>query len=59
MNLTPLQKKAIDLLAKSPLREKFYWTGGTLLSYHYLGHRKSLDVDFFSDEPFGFDEINR
>ena len=46
MNLSPSQRKAIDLLAKSPLREKFYGTGGTLLSYHYLNHRKSLDIVF-------------
>lgn len=56
--LTDGQRKVISLLAKSPLREKFYWTGGTLLACHYLKHRRSLDMDFFSEEEFSFDEVN-
>lgn len=58
VDLTRSQKKTVDLLAKSPLRDKFYWTGGTLLAYHYLGHRRSLDLDFFSQERFSFEEVN-
>lgn len=58
MNLTLKQKLAIGLLAQSPLREIFYWTGGTLLSYHYLHHRKSIDLDFFSEKKFSLEEIN-
>ena len=58
MTLTETQQKVLDLLAKSPLAKKFYWTGGTLLSTHYLHHRLSVDLDFFSEEPFNFDEIN-
>lgn len=58
MNLTQPQKLAIDLLARSPLREIFYWTGGTLLSYHYLHHRESVDLDFFSEKKFSLEEIN-
>lgn len=58
MKLTPGQKKAISLLASSPLKQKFYWTGGMLLSYHYLKHRYSLDLDFFSESKFAFEEIN-
>lgn len=56
--LTKAQKISLALLAASPLREKFYWTGGTLLAYHYLNHRKSLDLDFFSSKQFSFEEIN-
>lgn len=56
--LTSGQKKALELLAKSTLREHFYWTGGTLLAYHYLHHRKSIDVDLFSQEPFSFQEVD-
>lgn len=59
MNLTQKQKLAIELLAHSPLRNIFYWTGGTLLSYHYLHHRKSIDLDFFSEKKFSLEEINR
>lgn len=57
--LTREQEIAISLLAKSPWREKFYWTGGTLLAYHYLQHRKSLDIDFFSEKRFSFVEVNQ
>ena len=56
--LTPVQKKAICSLSDSPLGKKFYWTGGTLLAYYYLHHRRSLDLDFFSEEKFSFEEIN-
>lgn len=58
MNLTQQQKLAIELLAHSPLRDIFYWTGGTLLAYHYLHHRKSIDLDFFSEKKFSLEEIN-
>lgn len=58
IDLTSGQRKAIDLLAQSSLRDIFYWTGGTLLSYHYLHHRKSLDIDFFSASRFSFEDIN-
>lgn len=56
--LTRTQEKTINLLSHSPLRDKFYWTGGTLLAYHYLQHRKSYDLDFFSEKKFSFDEVN-
>jgi len=52
MKLTKTQEKAISHLANSPLAKKFYWTGGTLLAYHYLHRRRSLDLDFFSKEEF-------
>jgi predicted nucleotidyltransferase component of viral defense system len=55
--LNPLQKQVLDLFARSALREKFYWTGGTLLSTVYLHHRRSEDLDFFSDSPFSHDDI--
>jgi len=50
--LNALQRQVLDLFARSALREKFYWTGGTLLSAVYLHHRRSEDLDFFSDSPF-------
>jgi predicted nucleotidyltransferase component of viral defense system len=55
--LTPLQKKVLELFSQSHLRYKFYWTGGTLLSSVYLYHRQSKDIDFFSGKPFGYNEI--
>lgn len=59
MKLTAGQKITLDLLAESPLKDKFYWTGGTLLAYHYFQHRQSEDLDFFSQEEFSFDEVNQ
>lgn len=59
MKLNYFQEKAIELLACSALKEKFYWTGGTLLACHYLGHRQSWDLDFFTDQKFNFEEINQ
>lgn len=34
------------------LRNTFYFTGGTALSFYYLQHRTSVDLDFFSQEEF-------
>lgn len=55
--LTKNQKLAIEVLANSDLSNKFYWSGGTLLAVKYLNHRKSEDVDFFSNERFGREEL--
>ena len=58
MKLTEKQQRVLTLLAQSPLAKKFYWTGGTLLASYYLYHRKSIDLDFFSEEPFLFEDVN-
>lgn len=55
--IAPLQKKVLKLFAKSDLKDKFYWTGGTLLSFFYLHHRQSKDLDFFSNKPFDYNQI--
>lgn len=55
--LSTIQKKALELFAKSQLSDKFYWTGGTVLSHIYLHHRRSNDLDFFSDEPFSYEQV--
>jgi hypothetical protein len=52
--LNRLQEKAFITIASVPaIRSKFYFTGGTALSELYLGHRESVDLDFFSESPFG------
>jgi predicted nucleotidyltransferase component of viral defense system len=56
-NLQPLQKRVLELFAKSALKDNFYWTGGTLLSAYYLNHRISKDLDFFTDQDFSYQEI--
>jgi len=51
------QKQVLELLSQSKLKRRFYWTGGTLLAYT-LKHRKSVDLDFFSEKPFTFDQVS-
>lgn len=57
MILTPTHETMLTLLAQSDLKDRFYWTGGTLLSHYYLHHRKSFDLDFFTEKPFEHDEL--
>ena len=58
MILTKIQQETIKLLSQSELSKSFYWTGGTLLATHYLHHRLSEDLDFFSENHFSFENIN-
>lgn len=51
--LTKEQKTILDQITKErPLTSRFYFTGGTALSEFYLKHRKSVDLDFFTDSEF-------
>jgi len=45
--LSPEQKRLWDKVAGVKLLEQFYLAGGTALALH-LGHRASIDFDFFS-----------
>lgn len=57
MALNNVQQFILKELAKSPLRNQFYWAGGTLLSEKYLHHRVSHDIDLFSEKPFDYQEV--
>lgn len=57
MILTAAHEVILSMLAKSDLKDRFYWTGGTLLSHYYLHHRRSFDLDFFSDTGFTREEL--
>ena len=48
--LTDNHRRILVALGKSKLAKDIYFTGGTLLSYRYLQHRYSLDVDIFCDD---------
>ncbi len=48
--LTPETRQAYHLVAGLELIHAFYLAGGTGLALH-LGHRFSIDLDFFSQEP--------
>lgn len=50
--LTKQQKLALKLLSETDTLKQFYFSGGTALSYYYLQHRKSEDLDFFCSEEF-------
>lgn len=47
--LANLQKKILLHFSGLPDKEAFYLTGGTALSAFFLKHRKSNDLDFFTD----------
>ena len=51
--------KTLELLIdlqKEPLLSTFNLVGGTALALH-LGHRKSIDLDFFTSESFDLEEV--
>lgn len=51
--ITPEQELLLNNFRKDPwLSGTFYFSGGTALSLHYLKHRQSIDLDFFSEEKF-------
>jgi predicted nucleotidyltransferase component of viral defense system len=51
-----LQKILIEILESKILHQDSYLAGGTAL-YFYLNHRVSVDVDFFSPNPFRSDAL--
>jgi hypothetical protein len=48
--------RALRELKQTPLLSAFYLAGGTGLALH-VGHRRSMDLDFFSQEPFDADTV--
>lgn len=48
--LDKFQKEVLKEMAKSKLSSHFVWSGGTALSYNYLQHRLSIDLDFLSQD---------
>ena len=55
---TPEQIIILNQVEEDPyLRSHFYFTGGTALSYLYLEHRDSEDLDFFSPNQLDQDKI--
>lgn len=62
--LTDKQIKILEFIShNSFLRDRFYWTGGTVLAEIYFKHRLSEDLDLFSDDLYSKDilifEINK
>ena len=48
--LSDEQRSALGRLSEIPMMAGFYLAGGTALGIH-LGHRRSIDLDFFSRTP--------
>lgn len=48
--LNNFQRDFLKTLGKTELSRYFLWSGGTALSFYYLKHRLSFDLDFFSQE---------
>ncbi len=55
--LTPLQRRVILDIGRSPLADDFFLTGGTALAACYLQHRYSVDLDFFTANPAGVVQV--
>jgi len=55
--LTEKQRAVINLIARSPLRPEFFFTGGTALSACYLQHRYSDDLDFFTESDLAVPRV--
>jgi len=48
--LSEFQKETLFLFKKTPLAKNYYLAGGTALAEFYLHHRKSEDLDFFTQD---------
>jgi len=57
--LNDFQRKILGQFKKTPLSKKYYLAGGTALSEFYLKHRRSEDLDFFTEEELDILELER
>ena len=55
--LNNFQIEVLKEISKSQLSSFFIWSGGTALSFYYLKHRLSYDLDFLSQELIPEDYI--
>ncbi|MFH1866862.1 MAG: nucleotidyl transferase AbiEii/AbiGii toxin family protein [Patescibacteria group bacterium] len=56
--LSPVTQRVLVLLRKKKMVKDFYLAGGTALALQY-GHRKSDDLDWFSDKDFSLDRLEQ
>lgn len=57
--LTPFQIETLQLFKRTSLSQVFYLSGGTALSEFYLHHRKSEDLDFFTQKELDLEELKK
>jgi len=56
--ITNWQRKLLEITSKDQFITKtFFLTGGTVLSYFYLQHRFSEDLDFFSETEYSSEQL--
>lgn len=48
--LAPAHRAILTAVGQSEIGRQVYFTGGTMLAAGYLRHRRSFDLDFFSQE---------
>ena len=56
--IEPKTKRILDKIVSSGISAQFYLAGGTALAIH-LGHRMSIDLDFFSRSDFSIEKIKK
>lgn len=56
--ISEMNRETLERLQRSSALDKFYLAGGTGLALR-IGHRRSLDFDFFSPEAFDEDALLR
>lgn len=49
--VSPAVERILSVVGRAEALQSFYLAGGTGLALH-LGHRRSIDLDFFSEQPF-------
>src|SRR3989339_1172337 len=57
--LSDFQRQALVLFKKSTLAKSFYLAGGTALAEFYLQHRKSEDLDWFTQKELNLEDLKR
>lgn len=56
--LAPETSRVLDTIKKERFIGDFYLVGGTALALH-LGHRESIDLDFFSPDDFSLETLKK
>lgn len=56
--LAPETSRVLDTIKKERFIGDFYLAGGTALALH-LGHRESIDLDFFSPDDFSLETLKK
>ena len=51
-------RRVLEKIGKQPFLSDFYLAGGTALALH-LGHRESIDLDFFSEYDFSLEKLRK